>query len=263
MTRTIRLTVAYDGTGFRGWAAQRDPELRTVAGVLATHLERILGERPRLTVAGRTDAGVHARGKVVVVPRPGRRRRAVRLARALNAALAPEVVVRDAAEVASTFSARFSATAREYAYRIDTAPVPDPFTARFVWHRPGDLHLPSMRAAARTLVGEHDFASFCRHPGAGRSTVRRLERATVRRDGDLFTLGFRADAFLHQMVRSLVAAIVGVGRGAASVDELARILAAADRHASKGRLAPARGLTLERVVYGRRPEGRPATSGRR
>ncbi|HYJ61986.1 MAG TPA: tRNA pseudouridine(38-40) synthase TruA [Actinomycetota bacterium] len=262
MTRTIRMTVAYDGTGFHGWAAQRDPQLRTVAGVLHDHLERILGDRPRLTVAGRTDAGVHARGNVISFPVQGRVT-AVRLARALNAALAPEVVVRDAAEVASTFSARFSATAREYAYRIDTAPVPDPFTARFVWHRPGDLHLPSMRAAARTLAGEHDFASFCRHPGAGRSTVRRLERATVRRDGDLFALGFRADAFLHQMVRSLVAAIVGVGRGAATIDELARILAAADRHASKGRLAPPRGLTLERVVYGRRPEGRPATSGRR
>ena len=262
MDRNVRLLVAYDGTDFRGWAAQPDPSVRTVAGVLGDHLERILQERPALTVAGRTDAGVHARANVVSFVTAAKLA-PERLAAGLNAALAPEVVVLDAEVVASTFSARFSATAREYVYRIDTAAVPDPFTARFVWHRPGDLHLPSMRAAARTLAGEHDFASFCRHPGAGRSTVRRLERATVRRDGDLFTLGFRADAFLHQMVRSLVAAIVGVGRGAATADELARILAAADRHASKGRLAPARGLTLERVVYGRRPEGRPATSGRR
>ena len=140
MARTIRMTVAYDGTGFRGWAAQRDPAIRTVAGALGDHLERVLGERPRLVVAGRTDAGVHARGNVAsfvtesaLAPE--------RLARALNAALAPEVVVRDAAEVPATFSARFSATAREYVYRIDTSPVPDPFTARFVWHRPGDLHV--------------------------------------------------------------------------------------------------------------------------
>jgi tRNA pseudouridine38-40 synthase len=262
MARTIRMTVAYDGTGFRGWAAQGDPAIRTVAGTLGDHLERVLGERPRLVVAGRTDAGVHARGNVASFV-TGSALAPERLARALNAALAPEVVVRDAVEVPATFSARFSATARAYAYRIDTSAVPDPFTARFVWHRPGALHMPSMRTAARGLVGEHDFASFCRHPGAGRSTVRHLVRATVRREGNLVTFGFRADSFLHQMVRSLVAVLVDVGEGRRSPSEVARILDAADRSASRGRLAPARGLTLERVVFGRRPEGRPATSERR
>jgi tRNA pseudouridine38-40 synthase len=251
MPRAVRLLVAYDGTDFRGWAAQRDPAIRTVAGVLADHLERIAGSRPRLVVAGRTDAGVHARGNVVSFLLEGPIG-VDRLRAGLNAALAPEVVIREAAEVPASFSARFSATAREYVYRIDAADVPDPFTARFVWHRPGDLHVPSMRAAARTLLGEHDFASFCRHPGAGRSTVRTLQRATVRRVGDEVRFGFRADSFLHQMVRSLVATLVDVGEGRLEPGDVARILRARDRGASRGRLAPARGLTLERVVYGRR-----------
>jgi tRNA pseudouridine38-40 synthase len=260
--RTFRLTIAYDGTGFRGWAAQRDQAIRTVAGVLGDHLERMLRERPRLVVAGRTDAGVHARGNVVSFTtgtglEPGR------LAAGLNAALAPEVVIREASEAPPTFSARFSATAREYVYRIDVAPVPDPFTARFVWHRPGELRLGPMRAAARSLLGEHDFASFCRHPGRGRSTFRHLRRATIRREGDLLMFGFAADSFLHQMVRSVVATLVAVGEGRISAEDVSRMLAARDRAATRGRLAPARGLTLERVVYGRRPEGRPATSGRR
>ena len=120
-----------------------------------------------------------------------------------------------------------------------------------------------MRAAARDLLGEHDFASFCRHPAPSRSTVRHLVQATVRREGDLVIFGFRAESFLHQMVRSLMARLVDVGEGRRSPSEVGRVIDAADRSASRGRLAPARGLTLERVVYGRRPEGRPATSGRR
>jgi tRNA pseudouridine38-40 synthase len=128
--------------------------------------------------------------------------------------------------------------------------VADPFTGRFEWHRPA-LHVPSMRAAAGHLVGERDFASFCRHPGAGRSTVRRLDRITVTRDGDRVVLGFRANAFLHQMVRSLVGTLVRVGEGRLDPAAVAGIMDARDRSAA-GQLAPACGLTLERVVYGRR-----------
>jgi len=251
MERTIRLLIAYDGTEFRGWAAQRDPSIRTVAGVLGDHLERVLLVRPVLTVAGRTDAGVHARGQVVSFT-TGAGLTPERLGKALNASLAPEVVVRDVSVVPPTFSARYSATAREYIYRIDAAPVPDPFTARFVWHRPGVLHLPSMRQGARLLLGEQDFSSFCRHPGGTRSTVRVLRRATVRRERDLVSFGFRADSFLHQMVRSLVGTLVAVGEGRLAPEEVGRILLARDRAASRGRLVPARGLTLERVVYGAR-----------
>jgi tRNA pseudouridine38-40 synthase len=248
--RVVRLTLAYDGTGFRGWARQRDPSIRTIEGELLAHLERVLREPIELSVAGRTDAGVHARGQVVSF-RTGSTVPPERLQKALNAALAPEVVVLGATPAPDAFDARFSATAREYEYRIHEAPLPDPFTARFVWHRSGRLALGPMRQAARDLVGEHDFTSFCRHPGGGRSTVRHLERIAISRHGQLLSIRAVANAFLHQMVRSLVGTLVAVGAGTLDAGGMRSVLAARDRSAA-GRPAPPHGLALERVAYGRR-----------
>ncbi len=245
----VRLTVAYDGGSFRGWARQRDQ--RTVEGVLGAALQRVLGSVPRLSVAGRTDAGVHARGQVVSF-RLLDRVDVARLQRAVNSMLGPEVVVLEGRVASRGFDARFSASAREYRYRIDVGAWPDPFTARFVWHRPGELSLPRMRAAARHLVGEHDFASFCRTPKDGGSTVRRLERLSVSRKGDRIEISARAGGFLHQMVRSLVGTLVAVGEGRIEPDAMPAILAAGDRSRA-GKVAPAHGLTLERVIYGPRP----------
>ena len=249
MARTIRLTLAYDGTEFRGWARQRDPSIRTIEGVVSAHLERVLQDPVKLSVAGRTDAGVHARGQVAsfttsssVAP--------ARLQKALNGALAPELVVVDAADAPEGFDARFSAMSREYVYRIHEAALPDPFTARFVWQRPGDLRQGRMREAARLLVGEHDFASFCRHPGGDRSTVRDLRRLAVGRQGAVLSIRAVANAFLHHMVRSLVGTLVAVGEGSLEPGAMPEILHAQDREAA-GPPAPARGLTLERVHYGR------------
>jgi len=249
MTRVVRLLLAYDGTGFRGWAAQRDLSIRTVEGELSAVLGRIVNEPIKLSVAGRTDAGVHARGQVTSFTTttnlaPDRIRDAV------NAILGPELVVRQASDAPGGFDARFSATAREYRYAIATGDVADPFTARYAWHRPGRLHVLSMRRAGALLLGEHDFASFCRDPGRGRSTVRHLQRVAVRRAGDQLTIAFRANAFLHQMVRSLVGALVTVGTGRLEPDAVDRILAAQDRAAAP-QIAPPHGLTLERVIYGR------------
>jgi tRNA pseudouridine38-40 synthase len=224
--------------------------VRTVEGTLADALALITGRPPVLSVAGRTDAGVHARGQVVSFPTRSDSP-PERIAQAANAMLGPEIVVREAAYAAAGFDARFSASARIYRYRIDEGPVPDPFRDRFVWHRPGRVALPAMRAAAAHLVGEHDFSSFCRQPGGGRSTTRRLQRLTVDREGERLELGFRANAFCHQMVRSLVGTLVAVGSGRIDPAEIPGILAAADRSRA-GQPAPARGLTLERVVYGRR-----------
>lgn len=243
----VRLTLAYDGTGFRGWARQR--EQRTVQGVLEAALQRFLGTVSKLSVAGRTDAGVHARGQVVSFGAPDDTD-VGGLQRAVNAMLAPEVIATDARRAPAGFDARFSATAREYRYRIDVGAWPDPFTSRFVWHRPGSLSLGELRAAARHLVGEHDFASFCRRPRDGSSTVRRLERLAVSRVGDRIEVFARANAFAHQMVRSLVGTLVVVGEGSRHPDEMPRALAARDR-AAAGPVAPAHGLTLERVVFGR------------
>ena len=242
--------LAYDGTAFRGWAAQRDPAVRTVEGVLTGALERVVREPVRLSVAGRTDAGVHARGQVASF-RTSSTVRPDRIGAAVNGMLGPEVVVRRAADAPTGFDARFSASAREYRYTIDTAAVPDPFTARFVWHLPEPLSLRAMRAGARPLLGSHDFTSFCRHPGIDRSSVRDVRRLAVqRRDGQI-VLTVRANAFLQQMVRSVVGTLVAVGRGRIAPDDVGAILAARDR-AGAGKPAPAHGLTLERVIYGAR-----------
>lgn len=243
----VRLTLAYDGTRFRGWA--RNAGQRTVEGVLSDALGRALGSAPRLSVAGRTDAGVHARGQVASF-RADDGVDPARLQRSINGMLAPEIVATEARRAPEGFDARFSASAREYRYRIDIGAWPDPFDARFVWHRPGALSLPAMRAAARSLLGEHDFASFCRRPQSG-GTVRRLERLSVAGRGDRVEVSVRANAFLHQMVRAIVGTLVRVGDGKLDPGAVQEILAARDR-ARAGQMAPARGLTLERVVYGRR-----------
>lgn len=257
----VRLLLAYDGTGFRGFA--RQPRHRTVQGVLEDALRRILGEVPDLSVAGRTDAGVHARGQVVSFPSghgPGRGATERlpdldRLRRALNGMLAPEVVVRSSAFAPPGFDARRSATAREYRYRVDEREVPDPFDARFVWHHPGDASLRRMRSAAGHLAGEHDFASFCRAPGDGRSTVRRIERLAISRREGRLAFSVRGNAFCHQMVRSLVGTLVDVGEGRIEPGAMPSVLRARDRSAA-GRIAPAHGLTLERVIYGAVTVGR-------
>ena len=246
--RTIRLLLAYDGTDFRGWAAQRDPTIRTVEGVITGALEAVLDQPVKLSVAGRTDAGVHARGQVAsFVTASSRDAHSIRAA--LNGQLAPEIVARSVTQARTGFDARFSASAREYRYRVDIADVPDPFTARSVWHHHCAPNLEAMRAAARNLVGKHDFTSFCRHPGSGKSTVRDLQRVTVWRRDDRLELRFRANAFLHQMVRALTGTLVAVGEGTIDAEAVPAIVDARNRAAAR-HLAPPHGLTLERVVYG-------------
>jgi tRNA pseudouridine38-40 synthase len=242
----LRLVLAYDGTDFRGFA--RQPEARTVQGVLEEALSRVLGTVPRISVAGRTDAGVHAEGQVVsfmAEAEPGR------VERALNGMLSPEVVVR-ASRAPARFDARRSARAREYRYRMRTAALPDPFSARYVWHRPGSYAVMGMRRAARVLEGEHDFTSFCRAPKIPASPIRRLDRLAVRRTGPLLEFRARASGFLHQMVRSLVGTLVAVGEGKMEPEAMTEVLAARSR-AAAGPVAPPHGLTLVRVIYGARP----------
>ena len=247
----VRLTLAYDGTGFHGWARQRG--LRTVQGELEAALMPLVGEEIVLAVAGRTDAGVHARAQVSSF----RTERAIDLPRlrlGLDRRLGPEIVVHDVRWAPEGFHARFSATAREYRYRIDDGAWPGAPLAPDIWRRPGRLSVPRMREAAAHLVGERDFASFCRRPPNDGSTSRRLERLAVGRRGDRVDVSARANAFLHQMVRSLVGTLVAVGRGRLEPEDVASILAALDRSRAP-QMAPARGLTLERVIYGRRGAG--------
>jgi tRNA pseudouridine38-40 synthase len=242
----LKLVLAYDGTDFRGFA--RQPGARTIQGVLEDSLGRVLGSVPRISVAGRTDAGVHAEAQVVSFTAKADPQR---VERALNGMLGPEVVVQ-ASLAPAGFDARRSARAREYRYRLRTTALPDPFTARYEWHRPGTYAVARMRRAARDLEGEHDFTSFCKSPKVPASPVRRLDRLGVRRVGALLEFRARASGFLHQMVRSLVGTLVAVGEGKMEPEAMSQVLEARSR-AAAGPMAPPHGLTLVRVIYGARP----------
>ncbi|MGH8927805.1 MAG: tRNA pseudouridine(38-40) synthase TruA [Acidimicrobiia bacterium] len=241
-----RMVLGYDGAGFRGFARQR--EVRTVQGVVDGCLSRILGGDVVTTAAGRTDAGVHARAQVVSFEFDQEIDRA-RLARSLNGMLGSEVVVRSIDECPEGFNARFSATWRQYRYRILNAPIPDPFRRHLCWHVAEPLDVDPMNQAAGYLVGEHDFASFCRAPDIG-STVRRVRDATWTREGDLVVFVITASSFCHQMVRSLVGFLVDVGKGRRHPTEMKSVIDARDR--SKGsNMAPPHGLILWDVGYDR------------
>lgn len=258
-TVRLRLDLAYVGTDFAGWA--RQPGLRTVQGVLEDGLATVLRDDVRLVVAGRTDAGVHARGQVAHLDVDADRLAALRardgaagpqvLVRRLAGVLPSDVVVREARVAADGFDARFSALRRTYVYRVrDGAVPPDPWTRGYVlWHR-HPLEVDAMDTAARRLEGLHDFAAFCR-PRPGATTIRTLEtfgwqRAPRGADAGLLVAHVQADAFCHSMVRALVGACLAVGQGSRDVDWPAQLLAEGRRGAT---VAAAAGLTLEDVEY--------------
>jgi len=253
----VRLDLAYDGARFSGWAVQ--PGLRTVAGELTDALTTLLRAPVALVVAGRTDAGVHARGQVAHIDVPGDALDRLRardgsvgpevLARRLAKLLPDDVVVHGARLAPPGFDARFSPVSRRYAYRVcDTRR--DPLTRSFVlWHR-GRLDVDAMAAASAGLVGLHDFAAYAKQrPGA--TTIRTLLRLDWQRvdegpDAGLVVAQVEADAFCHSMVRSLVGACVLVGEHRRDPSWPAQVLAARQRVSP---VAPAHGLTLEQVTY--------------
>ena len=247
----LRLDLAYDGSGFSGWATQ--PGRRTVQAVTEEALGRVLRlpAAPRLTVAGRTDAGVHARGQVAHadVPAGAWHAAADRAVRALAGVLPPDVRLRGLAPAPDGFDARFSALWRRYTYRVSDEPaVADPLRRNETLWYPRRLRLEPMNAAAAVLAGEHDFAAFCRRR-EGATTVRRLLRLDWARDDDGVAVAtVVADAFCHNMVRALVGALLAVGEGRQPPGWPRDVLAAAVRdHAVH--VAPAHGLCLAEVRY--------------
>jgi tRNA pseudouridine38-40 synthase len=248
----IRLDVAYDGTDFCGWAAQ--PGLRTVEGELSAALVTVLRvPEVRLTCAGRTDAGVHARGQVVhadLAELPQLMTEGPeRLVRRLNGLLARDLRVHRATVAPDGFDARFSASWRRYAYRVADRPgLVDPLRRGYVVTWPRHLDERLLNAGALALTGQHDFASFCKQR-EGATTIRTLLDLRWEREPDgLLVAHVRADAFCHSMVRSLVGCLLAIGEGRRAVEWSARVLAA-ERRESAVVVAPARGLTLEEVGY--------------
>ena len=254
----LRLDLAYEGTGFHGWAAQ--PGLRTVQGTLEAALATVLRtDAVTLTCAGRTDAGVHARGQVahldlddaLLQASAGRSTAAPAeaLLRRANGVLPDDVRLLRGIEAPAGFDARFSALWRRYAYRVADAPEQvDPLQRRHVLAWPRRLDLEAMNQAAAALVGEHDFAAYCRKR-EGATTIRRLlDLSWTRDDAGLAVATVRADAFCHNMVRALVGAMIAVGEGRRPVPWPGEVLARGVRDPAVT-VVHAHGLTLEEVAY--------------
>ena len=254
-TRLVRLTVAYDGTDFRGFA--ESDGVRTVMGELRTAIETIVRGPVDLTGAGRTDAGVHGWGQVVSGELPADTDLG-RLQRSLNGMCAPDISVRQATWAEPGFSARFSATGRTYHYDVWNDPSPHPLLARTTWHVPQPLDVEGMNAGATALLGEHDFASFCRRPKPApgmdmpslvrRLVVARWDVVEDRWGGRLLRFEITASSFCHQMVRSIVGTLVDVGLGKRTSESISETLAALDRNTA-GPVAPPTGLVLWSVDY--------------
>lgn len=243
--RNLKLVVSYVGTRYAGWQVQ--PGVPTIQRVLEERIGRMLQEPVRIAGAGRTDAGVHARGQVANfqtasrIPVDG-------LVRGLNPLLPIDIAVLSAREVQESFHARSDARGKEYRYRISRAEVVTPFDAPFVNPVRGPLDIAAMRAAAGHLVGRHDFTSFCPADSEIQDKTRTLSVSEVVEDGPEVHYRVVGDGFLRHMVRTLAGTLILVGRGRLDSGTIPSIVGARDRRRA-GPVAPARGLVLEQVFY--------------
>jgi len=245
--RNLRLILSYDGADLAGWQVQ--PGRTTVQGALASAIGRLSGENVLPQGSGRTDAGVHALAQVAsfatasTIPTEN-------WMKALNDNLPPSIRVLEVTEAAPEFHARKSARAKTYRYRILRTAICPPFLARYVWHYPYPLEESAMVAAARVVVGEHDFTSFAAvdPERMAASNVRTIFASSWTREGEELIYTVRGNGFLHHMVRNLVGTFLLVGKGTVSLEDLRRILDARERTAA-GATAPASGLYLVEVEY--------------
>lgn len=243
--RNIRLTIEYRGTDYRG--LQRQLDRPTVQGELEKALAVLLRDKPKITAASRTDRGVHATGQVVNF-KTASRMTVGRVKRALNGLLPDDIAVREACQVPDSFHARRDAKLREYRYSILDRREPSPIQREFVYHVPQALDVEQMQEALKVLIGTHDFVSFCVATSSKKGCVRTIEAARIERRDDLVELTVRADAFVHQMIRTIVGTLVEIGQGKRPAADMAGILAARDRRQA-GKTAPPSGLTLTRIWY--------------
>ena len=241
-----KITLAYDGTRYDGWQRQGNTA-STIQSKVEDVLTRLDGAPVEVRGAGRTDAGVHARGQVADFrlshPLP-----AERVLDYLNRYLPEDIAVTACAPAQPRFHARLSAKGKRYVYRLWTSPIPDVFRRKYLTPWPEPLDLDAMGRAAVLLTGTHDFRSFCANRRFKKSTVRTLAVLDIRRTGDEADLIFEGDGFLYHMVRILTGTLVEVGMGLRRAEDMEAVLAARDREAA-GRTMPARGLMLDEVFY--------------
>jgi tRNA pseudouridine38-40 synthase len=244
--RRVKLTIAYDGTAYRGFQLQ--PGGSTIQSVMEEALGRLLQEPVRLRAAGRTDAGVHARRQAVDFSDSGSRPLET-IARGGNALLPGDIRILSAAEVPPSFDARRHAREKEYRYFLHLRPVASPFLSRYAWHLGRPLDLDAMREGLTHIVGEHDFASFRGQGCASRTAVRTIFRAELDAPfPPLHCIAIAGSGFLRHMVRNLVGTLVDVGRGRVSPERVRELLSLRNR-TQAGPTAPARGLFLWDVTY--------------
>lgn len=249
----FKLTIAYDGSAWRGWQSQKSG--LGVQDRIESALSGLFGGEPRLTSSSRTDAGVHARGLVAHFEIPGEAfRMPVRhLALAINSLLPEDIRVVSATRSAASFDARFDATGKQYRYHVWNHPVMNPLRRHDAWQVPRPLDLQLMKQAASNLIGRRDFRAFTSNRGGGLAdSVRTLTRCEVRRQGPLVTILIEGSGFLYKMCRGIAGTLVQVGEGRFPADEIPRMLESRDRRLA-GINAPAKGLVLWKVLYRDRP----------
>ena len=248
LERTIKLTLAYDGTEYHGWQIQ--PGIKTVQGVLCEAVSQVCETPTHVQGSGRTDAGVHAQGQVGVF-KTSRDQPVSALPLSINQHLPRDIVVRQAEEVAADFDVIRHVTQKHYQYTMHLSRVPCVRTARFSWLYPGRLDCPAMQQAAQCLVGEHDFRSFACSVEPDQNTVRTLGFCHVHlseQDQDYLLIDIKGNGFLHHMVRIIAGTLVDIGKGHWPASHMPAILTARDRNAA-GYLAPPEGLCLMTVDY--------------
>lgn len=248
-TQKVKLTIAYDGSGYEGWQTQK---IGTgVQQKVEEALQKLFPDVARVHSSSRTDTGVHALGMVAHVDLPQSRFKMPlrKLSLALNAWLPEDIRIVEAVRADKSFHARFDATGKQYRYFVWNHPAMNPLIRNTTWHVPRSLNLPAMRAAAKAFLGKHDFQSFAANPGYAReSTVRTLGRCEIRRSGRLLTFIIEGDGFLYKMCRGIAGTLVQVGLGEFQPKELKQMLVKKDRRVA-GMTAPAHGLVLWKVFY--------------
>lgn len=254
--RCIKLTIAYDGTAYAGF--QRQPNGVAVQQRLEEALRAVTGD-PEMRIgaaAGRTDAGVHARGQVVHLHTQS----AIPIERwpyALNSRLPDDIVVTGAEVVPEGFHARYWALEKRYRYTFDLSPFPSPMNRLYAYHWYRPLDLAAMRQAAGLLVGQHDFAAFRSTGGAAKTSTRSITQLQLTEAAPLLYMDVAADGFLYNMVRIIAGTLLEVGAGRRSLTDVAGALRTGDRRLA-GRTLPPHGLCLEAVAYGDGPKRRPS-----
>ena len=244
----ILLTIAYDGTNYSGWQKQKDPSVRTVEGVVTEALRQLL-RMPELECIGasRTDAGVHALGQRAMleaettIP-------VERIPLAIRPYLPEDIVVTKAEEVGEAFHPRYDCVKKTYEYRFWNAPTKNPKERLYSMYVAKPLELQKMQAAAKAVIGTHDFAAFCAAGAQVSSTVRTIFDCQVERQGDCVRILVTGDGFLYNMVRILAGTLLAVGQGRLAPEEVANILESRDRRKA-GQTAEPQGLTLQEIFY--------------